>query len=120
VTPADFIVNFPAFAAETPARIQSFIDRADPFFDVARWGDLYSEGLGNFVAHSLFQANLAASNPGSVGTSGLAIKKKVGDVEVGYSDAIQTKVLSNPYLKTAYGQQYLYLLRTVGIGATAV
>ena len=53
MTPSEFKTQFPEFAAETDERVQLFIDRAAPHFDVERWGDLYPDGVAYHVAHEL-------------------------------------------------------------------
>lgn len=121
MTPAEFKAIFPSFDGETDARVQYAIDSAAPFFDVARWENLYTQGLVNYVAHTLTMTAVAAVVVGGVaGVSDVATTKKVGDVSVTKSDAMVEKLAKNPYLRTVYGQEYYRLSRMVGMGAIAV
>jgi hypothetical protein len=132
MTPVEFKTRFPEFTSELDARIQLFIDDSVPAFDVCRWGEWYSIGVANYVAHNLAIANsiaLGDASSGFAGGSAIAnsqswTTKKVGDVSVtrgeasGAGDGKSQK--DSPFFKTIYGQEYLRLLRMVGIGAVAV
>lgn len=121
MTPSDFKTLFPEFTTETDARVQLFIDRADPHFDIERWDDLYPEGVANFVAHNMALANAQTAQGGSVGAmSNDNMLKKVGDIQVMKDTGLLNKQAENPFMRTLYGQQYLYLRRIVGMGASAV
>lgn len=121
MTPAEFKTRFPEFASTADARVQLFIDDADPLFDVERWGDLYSAGLANLVAHELVMANTQTAAAGSAAKlAGDTITKKVGDVQVTKDTMLLNKQADNPYLRTFYGQKYLTYRKLVGMGAVAV
>lgn len=121
MTPAEFKIIFPTFEGEADARVQYALDSAAPFFDVARWNDLYTQGLVNYAAHTLTMTAVAAVCVGGVaGVSDTANMKKVGDVSIGRSDAMLEKQTKNPLYRTLYGQEYLRLARLVGMGAVAV
>lgn len=121
MTPAEFKIIFPAFEGEADARVQYALDSAAPFFDVARWDDLYLQGLANYAAHTLTMSAVTASKVGGVaGVSDTATMKKVGDVTVSRSEAMLEKQSKNPLYRTHYGQEYLRLARLVGMGAVAV
>lgn len=121
MTPAEFKARFPAFASEADERVQDFIDDADPYFDVDRWGGFYSAGLGYFVAHKIVLANVAAGQ----GTSGKAtatdiLTKKVGEVEIQRDTGLLNLQAKDPFMRTLYGQEYKALALQVGIGAVSV
>lgn len=121
MTPSEFKTLFPEFAAETDERVQLFIDRAAPHFDVARWGDLYPDGVAYFVANELAMANAQTAQGGSVqAMTNDILTKKVGDVQVTRDSGLLNKQADNPLYRTVYGQRYLYLRRQVGIGALSV
>lgn len=121
MTPSEFKIRFAEFAAEEDTRIELFIGVADPFFDADRWGGLYAEGVANFVAGKLAAANAAALlADGSGDTNSGIISKKVGDIQIGYSEAVLLAKMKDPFLGTTYGAEYMRLARLVGIGAVAV
>lgn len=121
MTPSEFKTQFPEFAAETDARVQLFIDRAAPYFDVDRWGDLYPDGVAYYVAHELTLANAQAAQGGSVqALTNDTLTKKVGEVQITKDTGLLNKQADNPFFRTLYGQKYLYLRRQVGMGALSV
>lgn len=121
MTPAEFKIIFPTFDGEDNARVQYALDSAAPFFDVARWDDLYTQGLANYAAHTLTMTVVAAVSVGGVAAvSDVATVKKVGDVSVSKSEIMLDKQAKNPFLRTLYGQEYQRLARLVGMGAVAV
>lgn len=121
MTPTEFKTQFPEFSTETDARVQLFIDRSAPHFDVARWDDLYTDGVANFVAHELALANAQTAQGGGVrAMTNDNLTKKVGDVSVTKDTALLNKQADNPFYRTLYGQKYLYLRKQVGAGISAV
>lgn len=117
MTPAEFAAIFPEFSDIPMESVQKQIDMAQPYFNAARWGSFLSEGMGNLIAHQLA---LSAQNSSSNGLSSDATKKRVGDVEVMNSDAMLLKKAENPYMRTLYGQRYLYLMKLIGAGVIVV
>jgi hypothetical protein len=107
---------FPEFQVTTDAVIQFWIDKSVPFFNAERWDDLLDQGVGNWVAHSI---TLTKANAGQQITDD-AIMKKVGDIQKSRDASLMLKQADNPYMRTTYGQQYLYYMRYVGAGGTAV
>lgn len=124
MTPTSFKTRFPQFAAEDDDRIQFFIDDADPFFDVCRWGGFYEVGIANFVAHELVVANAdaaaAAAGGASAGMSNNTTTKKVDMVQVTRDATLLQAEANDPYMRTVYGQRYVELRDQVGMGAVAV
>lgn len=118
MTPSEFKVDFPTFVSTSDDAIAAMIAKADPYFDVCRWGAFYSEGLGYWVAHKLVLANVAAGQ----GISGKAaatdiVNKAVGDVSVGRDSAMLNLQAKDPFMRTVYGQEYKALALRVGTGA---
>ena len=85
----------PALEAVSDAIVDAQILMSDAYFDVTRWGDFYAEGLACWVAHNL----------------------TVGSV----SDATMLKQIpANPYVRTVWGQRYLFLVDQIGMGGMVV
>lgn len=121
MTPAEFKLRFPEFTATADERVQLFIDRSDPFFDQARWGDFYTEGVGYWVAHGLTLSASATSTSGTgMGHQNAVTGKKVGEVQINKSVTLVQAGMDNPYMRTGYGQEFLLLRKMVGVGALAV
>jgi hypothetical protein len=122
MTPAEFKANFPAFAAETDAFIQVNIDAAVPFFDIARWGGFYTEGLLNFVAHRIVTMKADAASIGVGGSAGGGdwTSKTLGSFSITKNAQIASMFVDDPWTRTQYGQRYAWLRRMVGIGMLAV
>lgn len=116
MTPADFKKRFPEFEQQSDERVQMFIDDADPFFDQVRWGDLYDLGISYLVAHEIALAN---ANAASAMTDDV-VMKKVGDEQVQRDSNLMNKQSDNPYMRTTYGQKYLYYMRFVGAGGVSL
>ncbi len=117
MTPSEFKTQFPEFEGETDERLRLFISRAAPHFDIERWGDLYPEGVANFVAHELTRAKVQAAQGGGASDT---LNKRVGDVSIGKDAGLLAKQADNPFYRTLYGQKYLTLRRQVGMGALSV
>jgi uncharacterized protein DUF4054 len=121
MTPADFRLAFPAFAAETDPVVQRHLDAADPFFDVERWGGFYNDGLGNFVAHRIVTEKAdAATGSGPTSGGGDFQSKTLGSFSITKSAEVASMFVDDPLTRTSYGQRYAYLRGLVGIGAIAV
>mgnify|MGYP000849669075 FL=1 len=124
MTPADFKAVYPEFAAKADEVVQAKITLADPHFDADRWDDLLTQGMAAWVAHALVCADLdaavlaaSAGSPSEVG----ATKLRAGDTEISTDGRVAvTQMKGSPFLRTAYGQQYLAMRRMVGLGAVAV
>lgn len=126
MTPAEFKVLYPEFASESDTRIQLCLDEAATMMDRCRWSQWYEKGLGLYTAHQIAIANYnAATASGAGGVSAVAnandwTTKRVGDVSVTKDSAVAGKLVDNPWLKTTYGQEWVYYQKLAGIGAVAV
>ena len=121
MTPSEFLSDpdFSAFSAEEPDTIAKWMVKAAPFFDVARWGAFYSEGLGNWVAHRIVLSNQRATMPTNRADSGNMISKTVGPVSASYDSLLINAQAKDPYMRTSYGQEFCRLRRLVGMGGFA-
>lgn len=114
MTPTEFKVRYPEFNTETDQRVQLFLDEAIPHLDQARWDDLYVQGLGLYVAHSLALANA------DVGADiGNETNVKVGDVSLSKDSSIVKAQMDNEFYRTTYGQRYWRMAQMVGAGGIA-
>ena len=112
MTPAEFRGLFPEFARETDERLTAVIASADSYFDATRWDDLYSAGLGNWVAHKL-----ATQNGGQLGKDATITSKSVGALSVSRDVNLTAH---DPFLSTLYGREYRRLANLVGMGGGVV
>lgn len=119
MTPPDFQSLMPAFKDVPVPDVQRWLDRADPYFNVGRWGLLYSDGLANWVAHKLEMEGTAANLPVIPIIRNIATNKRVGSEQIAYSEAALAAVMSEPMNATSFGREYLTLRDQVGMGAIA-
>lgn len=122
MTPSEFKALLPEFTNETDIRIQLLLDRSVPYFDVARWGSFYNDGVMYWVAHEITLANLMASKGGPVKAAKTmdVVRKRVGEIDVMRDSSLVNKGAENQYLRTEYGQRFLQLRRLAGMGAVTV
>jgi Protein of unknown function (DUF4054) len=117
MTPAEFKAIIPALSGETPDAVNAAIALATPWFNLDRWGAFYSEGLANWVAHTI-----VTSKPGFAATlagDGAQTDKQVGSVRVGRSAKLLERQADDPFMTTGYGRRYRYLAKLAGMGAVA-
>jgi hypothetical protein len=119
VTPSEFKALFPEFVAETSERVQAIIDLSAPWFDVDRWGGWYSEGVGNWVAHSISVANARAARSTSTIDKGATTEKHVGPVGTSFNGEIIMRQAEDTFMLTDYGRRYCELRAMVGLGGVA-
>jgi hypothetical protein len=117
VTPSEFQNAFPdgEFDMLELPYIQKFLDKAATHFNVARWGQKYSDGLANFVAHKIVMSQSRAAK-GIVVDGGNVSEKHVGPVGMSLDSAILGKQVEDPFLLTSYGREYAALRDRVGLG----
>lgn len=116
MTAAEFKALFPQFTSETDARVLVFIGLAAPYFDVSRWGDFYTDGLANWVAHSIVVANAEALQATDEVDADDATTETFGPISTTRSSEAAMASAKDPYLRTSYGRRYAYLRRLVGMG----
>lgn len=116
---SDFTTMFPELAAKVnEAKFTFWLSLSDPQFDQGRWDDLYFVGVLYWIAHSATVGTLNAGNPS--GAFDDTIMKKVGDVQKQRAAELIMMQANDPYMRTIYGQQYLYYASLVGMGGVAV
>jgi len=131
LTPATFVAAFPMFADVPVADIQRHLDASvsEGAFDVAVWGSLYDRGLGNWVAHRIVteavdtwqMRTLAGDRPGLAAPGDReVVMKQVDTTVVSYSAFVLKDQVSNPILRTTFGQRYRQLMRVAAPGGIAV
>lgn len=123
IDPARFRLALPEFSAVTDDRLNYLIEKADPYFDVCRWGDFLEDGVIYWIAHRLFMDQVRekqAKNPLAFANSFAVTNKSVGDVSVGRDAGLLAKAYDSEYNLSPYGQLFLNLRKKVGIGALAV
>jgi Protein of unknown function (DUF4054) len=120
VTLSEFKAQFPdgEFDALDGNYVQKFLDLAVPMFNVVRWGDLYSEGIANFVAHSIVMSKARAARGLQV-DAGDVTEQHVGPVGESFNGELQVLFAKDTYMRTDYGQRYCELRDMVGLGGTA-
>lgn len=104
------------FASTSSTLIQFWLDQAPPFFDICRWDDLLVSGVLYWIAHQITWAIKNSAQPLTDDTS----RQQAGQVGFGRDSKLLNDEANNPYLETNYGRQYLYYMRFVGAGATAL
>ena len=120
----EFRASFPEFGDTDrypDAQIEFWHGLAVLSLDETRWGGFYPYGLKLFVAHflALAKQNEASGQGGGVpgtGGSGNISSKKVGEVQVTYSQKTGDVDGGGEWNATSYGKQYLALLRLIGHG----
>lgn len=121
ITPADFKMQFPEFAAIDDARVQFWINKSATYIGPNEWGTFYNDGVAYWVAHQIaFGAQNAANQAADLSEAG-AIMLKAGDTAIQFSDKVAlAKLTGDSYLNTEYGQYFLQLRRTIGFGMVAL
>lgn len=119
MTPSEFRAWFPtpsAFASMTDEAIAPFIARTVPYFNVARWGDFYSEGVAYLTAHFIVMNNGTAAAGITVPSANDFVAKSVGGVSASRSAELVAEAAHDPFMRTSYGQEYCRLRDMVGLG----
>jgi len=101
----------PVLRLVSDADVEAQLLLADEWFDVARWGGHYLEGVANWVAHSLVINSIPLS-----ADDGLEVSKSVGDTSYSLHSGLVERQADAQELRTRYGQRYLQLAALVGIG----
>lgn len=115
MTPTDFKLMFPEFAAEADNRVQLFLDQATAKLDQGRWEDLFDEGVAYLAAHELKVTTVS----GASAAADTKVMKKVGSIQTQNSEQAILKKMENPYLSTVYGQKFNYYRKLIGLGGVS-
>lgn len=119
LTVASFRAAFPAYTQvpHADARVQFWLDMAVRLMNADRWGDLFDNGQGLFVAHHLtLERQASATSGGNEGAPGLVSGKTVGSVSKSYSQQDVTFARAGNYNLTVHGREYFQLARMIGAG----
>ena len=122
LTVATFRAMFPAFteAIHAEGRVQFWLDLSAKLLKADRWGNLYDNGQGFYVAHNLTLERQASANGGNEGAPGLVTGKSVGPVSKSYTQQDVTFSGGGNFNLTWWGREYLKLARMVGAGGLVV
>lgn len=122
VTPAQFKVRYPEFAAVSDPAVQQALDDADEEINVPVWGTRAAKGECALAAH-LLVAHGALNDPNATGIQGAGPVQnmKVGDVSVSFdvnatARAVDQQGLDMSLATTKYGLEYNRLLKSLAAG----
>lgn len=115
MTPAQLKLALPPLASVDNDLIQIYIGLADPWFDEARWGAFYAEGLANWVANELVLNSIPLN-----ATDGIEVSKSVGDTSFSLHSELVLAQTKDRAQRTRYGQRYRQLADMVGAGGVIV
>lgn len=118
IDPASFKIRFPEFAAVADASVQIAIDDAVVMLNTAFWGVKYDLGLYYLSAHYLTLSQ--KSEAGSSSSNSPISARSVDGASVSYATYTPGNN-SDAYLSsTQYGQRYLALRKSLGVGACVI
>lgn len=121
VTLAGFRARFPEFATAADATVLLCLDDAALEVAAGAWGTLYERGSYYHAAH--FLALRIAATTGAIpggGVPGDVASRAVGDVSVSFVRSAPGSASDSSFIRTAYGTEYLRMLRRAGHGAVLV
>ena len=120
MTPSEFQALFADGDFDTldGSYIQKFLTMAVPMFNVSRWGSFYSEGLANYVAHSIVMSKQRATRAMQP-DSGNVSEQHVGPVGESFDNELLMRQAEDTYMRSDYGQRYCELRDLVGLGGVA-
>ena len=122
MTAAEFKAWFPGgqFSVVDDSVVTTFLTRATPWFNVARWGNWYPEGLANFVAHSIVVDRAEASQSiDEIDSDDSTSERFAGISTARHADIVMASA-KEPLMRTTYGRRYAALRRLVGLGGAVV
>lgn len=117
-TRADFLAWYPQFTGNiSDAMLDQFIAMADATVQQARWNELWSHGMANYIAHfATLYIEAVGGGDGSTASqviksaqaAGLQTSKSVGDVSVSYDFSNSLKGIESwgQWTTTKFGQQF--------------
>lgn len=105
-----FRVIAPEFNSVSDNDVIARIEFVKPFIGQTKFGELYTRAVALYTAHTLALQRII-DNEGSIGgsiTAGSITMEKEGDLQRSYGASVNSDSLLS---KTAYGKQYLQLLK---------
>lgn len=118
ITPATLKLRFPEVATVSDDRLQLFIDDAALVLNESFWGTKYDLGLSYLTMHYYTVATKEAD--GQAGSVAGVSARSVDGSSLSYNVSTGGNQSDTFYSSTSYGQRYLVLLRTLGVGAYVV
>ena len=123
MTPSEFRAQFPegefnSLDSFPDDYVQQKLDMAVPMFNVNRWKDsgFYSEGVANYVAHTIVVGKARAARGTSQINSGNVTEKHVGPVGATYDGELLNLQAKDTMMTSDYGRRYCELRDLVGMG----
>lgn len=118
ITASDVKTRFPEFSAIPDPQVSAAINDTKCNFDTDRWDCLYERGHSLYVAHLL---SFGTSEDGPTKSNGSPVSSQTAD-GVSRSYAVYNPVSASEsfLMQSKYGQEYLFLMKSVGMGATCV
>jgi hypothetical protein len=87
--------------------------------DAGRWGAKFAEGCAYLTAH-LITLDQADSQPVGQVEANDTVSERIGPISVArHADAVMAQ-MKDPFMRTTYGQHYVYLRSRVGLGGVVV
>lgn len=118
VTVATFKIRFPEFASIEDEVIQMFIDDSSLFVNENIWDTKYDLGVSYRAAHELAIYNNTSA--GNSEASGPITGQSVDGVSISFGSSNKITDETMYLSSTIYGQKYLAMRKTLGIGAYIV
>jgi hypothetical protein len=118
ITSTDVKQRYPAMASVSDNTINVAIHDTECFFDLARWGCLYTKGHCALVAHMVSAE--AAAELGAPGQTGTPSSISADGVSASFATYTPVSFGEAFYMSTPYGLTYLNLVKIVGSGASCV
>ena len=114
MTAQEFLALFPKFTSTHVDVITAYIARLAPEFNVARWDDRYSEGLGCAVAHMI----VIGQADGTLLEANDIVSEETENRKVARDPVLLLKQGVDWWNRSTYGQRYVFLRdNMVGRGA---
>lgn len=131
-TREEFNIVFPQFTgALVPDAVFEFYKKlANSTLSISRWGDLWENGMGLFIAHFLTLWMKVSSNPDPTALQvisdsqkiGLVSSKQAGSLSLAYDNGVSGSDLEGwgSWKLSLYGQQFATFAKLVGKGGMYV
>jgi hypothetical protein len=106
VTADEFKAALPEFVGYDNPAIEAALSASAAYLSASDWGGFYTEGLINWVADRLVSRPVSPSDGAGAGDETMA---SVGSMMYQRDARIIRGEMANPYLRTVYGQRFLYV-----------
>lgn len=117
ITPATIKTKFPEFSDISDATIQSYIDDSQYMFSPIAWGGKLDLGMSYYVASQLFNGVVNIDDTTQAAPYN---NKSAGQASVGLAvEAIDARDADALFMSNKYGQFYIAIRNTLGLGMTS-